>query len=256
MDTDRMRQRYANPPLVEAVVEFQFVPGGHEWDSVFFGEIRSALKEMFPEIENVAGADIHINSEGATVTPAPELKRFLRTDRGMAVTVGAHVLGVSVLPPNLGHHPGWQEFLGTALRVLDVYLEVVHPSPVQQIGVRYVNVLEFGAGAPSLESVVSGASGLIPLRLTQSTGPFTYRFEHIVGADEAGIHREALQIAGASDPSGALRLIVDIDQIWNSAGGKSPDLIPVCNMLHDQAYKLFAQVFTSKMRRLFHPVRQ
>ena len=46
-----MTKRYTNPPLVEALCEFQFDPST-AWDLTLIGLIYDQLKDIFPEESN------------------------------------------------------------------------------------------------------------------------------------------------------------------------------------------------------------
>src|SRR4051812_30058611 len=105
MATPGDRPRYQKPPVVEAVLEFQFQPSANPWDSVYFGKIHDRMLKVLdlPLMQPVAGAAIHLGPKGIGFSQRGEVKRFTTREGGVVVTVGPGFLGVSILPRR---HPG------------------------------------------------------------------------------------------------------------------------------------------------------
>jgi len=112
---------YKNPPLVEAICAFQFVPGS-VWDATVLGLVYDRIKEEFPEKRQDAGA---------------ERMQFRRSDNRALVQVGQNALTVNHLTP----YCGWPEFRAMIERVLAAYREVAAPQGLEAISLRYVNRL-------------------------------------------------------------------------------------------------------------------
>lgn len=253
MAPNRSRPRYANPPLIEALIEFQFAPSDRPWDSVYLGEIRADFRDEYPEVENLSGASVEIGPGGASFQSAPEMKRFTRSDRGKVITVGPDLTGFSILPPQLGGYPGWETLLEEALRVLNAYVRVAAPAGLRQIGVRYINVIHT-ASESRFTALLHQGSPLLPPALTRETQPFSYRYEHVVAEVQGGVHREVIQVAKVPDAvAPASMLVVDFDQVWVAGSELRPDVEEVCNVLHDKGVALFNSLFPKKMKAFFAP---
>jgi uncharacterized protein (TIGR04255 family) len=246
--------RYRKPPIIEVVLAFQFRPSPRPWDSVYFGKLHDRMGAVvsLPNIQGIQGTEITIGPEGAAVQSTELTKRFASADNGLVVTVGPGMLGVSVLPKNRKDgHPGWSNLLQTGLRLLPIYQEVVRPSGIHQIGVRYVNVLAINTEQFQLDRYITNESGYVPPKFSNLRGPFDFRFDYAsIGDDLVG--REALRIAAHPNPSGGGQLVVDIDEIVSSNVANLSDRIKdLCEDLHDRAWSVFDSVFTRGVREGF-----
>jgi len=144
-----MGRKYKNPPIIEAVCEFRFEPGGN-WDLAVPGLMFEKLKDDFPDRQP------RVTFEAA-LTPSPkgvqqrftriEYLQFLRNDKTMLVEVGQHRLGVSHFKP----YSNWETFLPVIRRALEVYRDVVQPKAYGRIGLRYVNQIEIPGTTLELE---------------------------------------------------------------------------------------------------------
>src|SRR4051812_35098398 len=121
------RPRYRKPPVVEAVLEFQFQPSARPWDSLYFGKIHDRMLRVvdLPRIQPIQAASFIVGQQGVGFTQRGEIKRFASKEGGLAVTLGPGLLGTSILPSkHPGGHPGWDRLRDTAFRLLPAYLEV------------------------------------------------------------------------------------------------------------------------------------
>src|SRR6266853_138935 len=105
-----MTKRYNNPPLVEALCEFQFdadVP----WDLTLIGLIYEKLNDLFPKKQqlplNFAVAVTSQTNEQTGTAPMIPLMRFLDSDEKKLVQIGQDLLTVNHLKP----YDSWEEFL-------------------------------------------------------------------------------------------------------------------------------------------------
>src|SRR4051794_29412137 len=102
MTTSSGRPRYLRPPVVEAVLELQFLPPAHPWDTVFLGKIHDRLLKVVdvPNVHPVQQAVLSIGAKGVDLAPRhfAESKRFASPQGGLVLTVGPNMLGVSILP--------------------------------------------------------------------------------------------------------------------------------------------------------------
>ena len=248
---------YSNPPLVEAVLGFQFAPGPRPWDVAILQELQHRLEPDFPTTESVVGTDIVVNTQqpGAfSVSPSPEVRRFARSDGGMVVTVGPGVLGISSVHEKMpGGHPGWRVFRDMALAVLASYQEIATPGPVKQIGVRYINAIRFYPPEFQLGKFVDRLAGIIPSVLLNERNPFSFRLERLHDPEPQTVRKEIINVVAAGDPEGqGGKLVVDMDEILMIAENTElPYLAPVCDMLHAEVAKTFRILLNANTRRSF-----
>lgn len=256
MKTSLDQQTYTDPPLLEAVVAFQFDQGDRPWDSIYFGKVHQELEAEFPVVETLAGAEVQFDSQkSADFRISGELKRFKRADGGMVLTVGPATLGISVLPRDMpAGHPGWASLFETAQKVLRIYESVVQPARIQQIGVRYINVVTMPPAEFVLGDVLSDDSDLIPARMLKERNPFSFRYEHLLGTAPEGRFREVLQLVAQPAPNQMAQFVLDIDEMWQAQSDDPPEVPVVCNRLHQSVYELFETLFRQDVKERFGPV--
>lgn len=253
-----VRRRYESPPLVEAVVEFQFEPGARGWDSLFFGKIHLELQEEFPDSETIAGAQLEFGAKNAiSFSQLPEMKRFQRHDGGVVVTVGPNLVGFSVLPPKIsGGHPGWEWVRAQAVELRDVYQKIVGPGGVRRLGVRYINAIPIEPGEFRLRDVLAEESGWVPDALLEEQNPFSYRLERTLVSAEEHSHTQVLQVVAGPFPNGA-RLMLDVDQVWNTPGHhvvETGEVESTLDRLHDAVHRVFETIIRDDILTSFGPL--
>lgn len=251
------RRKYATPPLVEAVIEFQFEPRPNGWDSVYFGKMHLQVQEEFPTVETLSGAHVKFGDKtGISLGPAPELKRFIRADGGAVVTVAPDLLGLSVLPQKSeSGHPGWDWMRTRALGLLSVYNSVVGPKRIRRIGVRYINAIPITPGEFKLRDVLAEESGVVPPVLLDEQKPFSFRVERVIGAGANWRHVQVLQIAASAVGPDLARLVLDVDQVLTGPHPVEPGVIGrKLDELHEHVHEVFETAVREQVLKSFGPV--
>ncbi len=135
-----MTQRYSNPPLVEALCEFQFDPS-NAWNITLIGSIYDQLKESFPRREQLQVAfsgtvapQTSVQIGAISIGPMP-LVRFLDNERKVLVQIGQNLLTVNHLQP----YTAWEDFFPLINKSFDAYYQATHPTALQHLAVRYIN---------------------------------------------------------------------------------------------------------------------
>jgi len=127
--------RYENPPVQEAICEFHFEESA-SWDSTYPGLIYSEVREDFPEKRTATAHGIGIEAEASAARVRTEERtRFFREDETALIQVGPQFLSANRLAP----YKSWDEFRETIRMGYSAYREVVDPSEIEQISLRYVN---------------------------------------------------------------------------------------------------------------------
>jgi len=135
-----MGRKYRNPPVEEAVCEFQFEPG--EWDGAIPGLIYTQLQDPFSKREEAE--TVWIEFDETNGGPEPTLRRFRRVryqqeDGRAFVDVGEHFLAVARLQP----YESWAQLKPTIMRALREYDSVAHPRGISRVSLRYRNRFRF-----------------------------------------------------------------------------------------------------------------
>ena len=155
-----MSRQYATPPLREVVCEIRFEEDGH-WDGAVPGLIYAAMRDEFPRRLPVENPIPPTAQTPASPSPLPqglprlELRvgpseglRFWRsTDESGYFLVAPYRLAVCHFPP----YPSWQRLSETVGKGFLSYRDVLKPTKVQRIGLRYINVVDLRQSEASLE---------------------------------------------------------------------------------------------------------
>lgn len=243
-------KKYSNPPLVEAICTFQFVPSA-PWDATVLGLVYDRLKADFPVKAQAPGFQISF-TVGATPPPRTERMQFRKADNSALVQVSPDTLTVNHLTP----YGGWPSFQAMIKSVLDAYCEVAAPNGLSSISLRYINRLNISAAQ------VDANSGDVEVQQYLRTHPvvpasvpavFLEWAQRVVVPFEA--EQQALVMQAGTAPTGEdanLVFLLDLD-----ARPLEGQTVPLANTMSwlDKAHTNVETVFESclgpKARLLF-----
>ena len=170
-----MGKKYKNPPIIEAVCEFQFAPG-QPWDFTVHGLFYEQIRAEFPEKQQQMGIGIRFRQEAGAIQhellPNSERMQFLRKDKSALVQVGPDMLAVNHLKP----YPGWEVFKPLILDNLNKYIEVAKPKGLKRLGLRYINKIDLPEQTIKMQDYFNYFT-LIPKELPQTHENFSARVE-------------------------------------------------------------------------------
>lgn len=138
------RKVYKNPPITEAVCEFQFADSDN-WNVTSSGLLYEKLRTEYGQVPREQRLLRVIVPEGAKPGDVPnrltEITKveFAAADGLKKVTVGPGVCSAHVLKP----YPGWEIFRPQIESALNHYSKVCAPKVIQRIGLRYINHIFF-----------------------------------------------------------------------------------------------------------------
>ena len=248
-----MRNKYKNPPIEEAVVEFRFVPG-QEWDLTIPGKLHEHpdIKSQYPgkpRTQKLLEAAFQAGSgQPPNLAVREGVGRIQLVDHGgrHLISLGSDVLGVNILRP----YDGWEQFRPRIEAALRAYSEVAQPTGASRVGVRYINKIVlpgreinigtyFRYGLPSVPGLPSKMAG------------FMSRVEYI--------YNDAVKLlltrASVDAPEGQLAFLVDLDVIWEGAEPKGLDrIMEVIDDLHEREGEAFEAIITDAAREVFNGV--
>lgn len=241
-----MSKKYKNPPIVEALCEFQFESDA-PWDLVMPGLIYDELRETFPGREPNRVLSKTLDGPGAGVQ-YNEAISFLRGDEKVAVLVGPNVLSVNHLAP----YSSWEEFVPLIKRSFEVYRNVVDPRQLRSMQLRYINDITVSRSQPKLEDYLN-LYPFVGCNLPQDFSSFITGIQ-IPHEDR----RDSLRIEaqGSSDTeSDSMRITLDLDYLLLEAN--KVDLNSVFNWLdkaHLRIENAFESCITNEARQIFGEV--
>lgn len=244
-----MEKKYKNPPLIEALCEFQFIPG-QSWDMTIPGLIYERIKENYPEKKQQIGLNIQTQASKRGVEqkiePAPPRILFLKKDNSGIIQVGLDLLIVNQLKP----YTSWNELKPIILKNLKIYQEIANPKGFKRIGLRYINVLEIDKVEFKLTDYFK-VYPYIPDNFPQMPDSFLTRNEFPY---EDGKERLILTLASLipSNP-GLISILLDLDYVM-----ATPEYVQIegisewLDKAHNTVEAAFEASITDKTRAKFN----
>lgn len=243
-----MSRKYKNPPLVETLCEFQFVPG-QPWDFTIHGLYYEKISKGFPDKQQQIGIGFRVKQEAGAIQqeflPAAERMQFFRKDKTALVQVGPDLLTVNHLKP----YPTWENFKPLIVDNLNKYHEVANPKGFKRIGLRYINKIDIPKKLIEMTDYFNFYPR-IPKELPQIHEAFNVRVEipHQENRD-----RILLTFSNTiSEKPDMLSFLLDLDYIMNI-----PEKVPLeqASEWLEHAHKVIEETFesciTDKCRKLF-----
>lgn len=255
------RRQYKNPPIEEALCEFQFV-AGEDWDLTIPGKLHAELDDYIgkPRQQNVMEFGVEaVEDRPPSLHYGEGLGRVqLLTGQGTRIVgVGPDVLSVHMLKPYQdpsirSQQNGWVEFRRRIEEALEAYWKVASPRGVQKIGVRYINKITLPTRTPVFEDYLRCAlptvSGL-PDEIKGFLGSTEYVYND-------GVLLNLIVARGATGISDDLlvssEVFLDLDVVWASESViLQSDALQKVENLRDRERKAFEAIITDKSRKLF-----
>lgn len=148
-----MSPQYPNPPIREAVCEFRYQEDGH-WDSASPGLVYAALRPEFPrrladdrpnqlvgaESPNLLPQPLQDIGLGLQIVPYSPVRFWREADESGYIAVAPYRLSVHHFKP----YPSWEQFGEIIRKGAKAYQDILNPTRIQRIGLRYINDLNLG----------------------------------------------------------------------------------------------------------------
>jgi uncharacterized protein (TIGR04255 family) len=247
-----MSKKYINPPIVEALCDFQFIPS-QQWDLTIPGLIYEKVKDDFPDKKQKIGIGVRFKptEKGLEhkIEPAPPRIQFHKKDKTAVIQVAPDILAVNQLKP----YATWPKFKPMVLRALQIYKDISNPKGFKRIGLRYINKINIKAKSVELSEYFDFYPN-IPKNLPQLHQGFICRVE----IPYIENHGRMLITIGSdlSDSPDVLSIILDIDYTMTE-----PEAIPMHSIDEwiEQAHTFIENTFEccikDKSRILFEEVK-
>jgi len=243
-----MGRLYENPPLVEALCEFQF-ESSQSWDWTIPGLVYDKIRKDFPKKKQQNIVEMAARIEQDEVTPSIKggvnRMQFLREDETALIQVGPNLLVVNQLRP----YTTWGKFQKMINSSLAIYRDVANPKALKRIGLRYINRLEIPEAEVRIEDYIL-AVPTIPEPIPQVFATWIQRVE-IPFVDSNGIMVMQSGLLKQEEPN-KVNFILDLDFITLDI--REVKLENATNWLekaHDAVEKTFEVCITHKSRALF-----
>jgi uncharacterized protein (TIGR04255 family) len=248
-----MGKKYKNPPIVEALCEFQFVPT-QLWDITVAGLLYEKIKDEFPLKQQQVGFRVAVQpGEGEVpeqkIEFTPPRMQFFNNDKNSLVQIGPDLLTVNYLKP----YPTWEKFKPLILKILGKYIDIANPKGFRRIGLRYINKIDFDQHEIVLMNYFNYYPS-IPNNLPQTLKTFQATVE-IPYDNERDTLRLTLGTLIPEKPD-TFSLMLDLDYIMVLPEGIA--LNEVSNWLEDAHTKIdnaFEACVKDECRKLFEEVK-
>lgn len=224
------RNRYRNPPLVEAICEFQFK--AESWDWTVPGLLYQEFGEEYPnKKENLT---LQLVQSGNEIKPTPSKRlHFVRTDERAFIEVGENVLAAHHLAP----YAGWEQFKPMIASVFEKYSAIAAPNGLSRIGLRYVNRLQFHEDVVDLPEQMNFGPR-IPKSLPREIKALFVRVELLYPVDKG-----LLLLSTGSAPNGGI--VLDLDFVTSD-----PESVPLSDAIGwvETAHTRIEEAFEASIR--------
>lgn len=243
-----MSRKYRNPPLVEALCEFQFVPS-QPWDMTIPGLLYEKVRSDFPEKQQqrITVASAFQSGQGGVAqrVESDQRMQFIRSDKSALLQVAPDLFTINHLTP----YPTWEIFKPLILNNLEKCQDIAKPKGFRRIGLRYINKIGFNERPIELADYFNYYP-FIPTELPQTHGTFQIGVEFPY---EGGLDLLRLTFKSViPEKSEVLALLLDID--YSVSMPESISLHQASDWLekaHTNIEKAFELCMTDKCRTLF-----
>jgi uncharacterized protein (TIGR04255 family) len=241
-----MGRLYKNPPLIEALCEFQF-ESGQPWDWTIPGLVYDKVKKEYPKKKHQKIIEMEVRAENEisqTVKGGIARMQFLREDETALVQVGPNLMVVNHLKP----YPTWGKFQEMIKNGLAVYRDVANPKAMKRISLRYINRLEIPQSQVRIEDYILAVPN-IPEPLPQVFATWIQRVE-IPFEDSNGVMVMQSGLIRHEVPN-SIAFLLDLDFITLDIQKVNLDnVMDWVAKAHDEVEKAFEVCITDKTRAL------
>lgn len=245
-----MGRRYKNPPIVEALCEFQFEPDS-PWDLVIPGLIYEEVRDTFPKRRQARVLDLSILAGPEEVEQqvrTMDRMQFLREDEKALIQVGPHFLSVN----HLELYPSWEEFLPLIKMGLKAYRDVAGPKNMHRIGLQYINRIEFAGQRIDLADYFEFRPFIGP-NLPQEHGPFRVGLQ-VPYENSRDILKIELKSTTRTKPD-TIATMLDLDYFLIKPGEVALDnVFEWVDVAHGHVEDAFEACITDRLRQIFEEV--
>jgi len=246
-----MGRLYENPPVIEALCEFQFEPS-QPWDWTIPGLLYDKIKAEFPKKrqQNVVQVELRAEPEEVARSIKGRVARmqFLRDDERALIQVGPDLLVVNHLKP----YPRWAVFKRMIADALEVYRSIADPKAIRRAGLRYINRIEIPELLVKIEDYLL-AQPSVPDGVSQTFAAWVQRVD-IPLRDANGLLVLQSGTLYEEGQQGTI-FMLDLDFITLLVEAVTLDsVMEWVERAHDEVENTFEACITDKTRQLFKEV--
>lgn len=240
---------FPNPVIAEALCELH-VRGddrGDAWPTDLVVDFHRILQPDYARLEPLSDLDLEVSSTEPGRNRrilAPRTRfRFHHAEQPFAVHLAPGIVSVNALAP----YPGWASFRREILATWARAVEVIHPSSVVRIGLRYINRIP-NTSVEDTPSAWLRPTGFLPSEALLHASGYSVRAEVSTDAANGTIVSLQHQPPDATVISGAI--LPDIDRIVEKEISTDPPKIGTeVDSLHEDVWRVFTDAKTDRLVR-------
>ena len=243
------RRKYRNPPIVEVVAEFRFVPSG-KWGDHLVDALHRKLQPRFPLRRSMSEMNI---APAARENPSLFVEiqhgvRFFRKDERAFVQVYPYRISIHHLAP----YPHWEGFRPLILDVFAAIRDLVPGLSIERLGLRYINRITIPRDPlkfPDYFTLYPHIGSSLPRTHKAFAVYLLFPFEG---------NRDALHLrlgSGEVSEGKQADVLLDLDYFLAHPESLTEDRIPDwMDTAHRHIVKVFEGVITDRLRAQFEEV--
>jgi uncharacterized protein (TIGR04255 family) len=231
---------YPNPLIVEAVCEIQFeLSEENPWKPSLFGDFYRNVQGEYPEMEPLQGVGVQLQ-----VSPQGLGMRFRHAERPLFLQLEETSLIVNFLAP----YPGWERVVRDVMDAWRHAVQVLSPSAVTRIGLRYINRIEQSSSKDRPGDWIK-PNDYVAAEVLNSKPGFLSRAE--ARTTEYDTTLVTLGDQPPDDLSIYGAIIFDIDRITNRVlPAKEQELEQEVTRLHEDVWQVFSSAKSERLEAL------
>lgn len=242
---------YAKPPIVEAVIEFQF---SGSFTAAQRQRVSSKFKKYYPNIEILNELTIQNRPDGMRHDSIEFGLKMSSNDRTEIVCLAGDIASEAPLEPRLAAvyisqlapYCGWEVFRNRFLSCWSTAEKAIGHRKVERAGVRFINRIDI----PGEIGKYSDWVNIIPEMPPNLPGPIQFQMQNLI---EVGDARANIIVYTAISPIPKhTSVVLDID-VYNTivVSDRLDDRIDLINSFRDKKNFIFEQCITDQARELF-----
>jgi len=242
-----------NPPITEALFDIRTITP-KDCDLNAIADFHNEIKDEFQKRQVISNQQASLKFEqGAEPVLATSQKQngflFKTQDGKKIIQMRLDGFTFNKLKP----YDDWASFSDEAIKYWSRYVDIVKPTSVTRLALRYINRIEIPEGSPELKAYVNFLPD-IPKKLSMSFYDFLIRTSLV--DDEGGKISQANIIQTIDNKAitpDMTPYILDID-VFRQVNLQTNDekITKVFNELHDLKNKIFFNLITVNTKKLFN----
>jgi len=245
-----MPNRYAKPPIIEAVCDIRFDVNSN-WDLAMPGLFFERFKTSYPKRRQAQAVDLAVSpakNQLEHILSRQDRLQLFDQDEKEVLQIGPHFLAVNRLTP----YDSWQEFEPKIMAAFEAYLDIAKPKALARTDLRAVNRIEIPKQLIRMEDYFDFYPYLGE-NLPQAINPY---FVGVEFAFEKGRDRLRLEIQSTlSEKEGTTTTLLTLDYYCQELGkidfGGVRDWLRLAHRALDD---VFEGCLKDPLRELFGPL--